>query len=345
MTRAGFVRRLGRVGALVAIAVLLVEGVLQGAALVIHLAGRRPDAGWSSEGLRLLALGDSNTYGIYLDEEDSYPSQLQALWNEDPGSSGPIEVLNFGYPGNSTDAILADYRRTLTVLEPDVVLFLAGANDYWARPVDRTETGEKRFSTVSFLARYSRLYRLWQIAQGAGESGAPESMTAPNFRDPSVRLEIERRGITDWLRDNGEEGRAFVSETRRHGGETFAFGFRAGDAPVPRDETERRLDANLDELHAISNTFATVVLTLTYPSNAGLYRLANGAIRRAARAGGWNVIDLAAVFRERCAGDPACPRFLLPDGHPTARGYALVAEVLRDEIRAGLASGTILPSR
>ena len=345
MTRARFARGLFRAFVLVTMALLLVEGALHGVALVIHLAGRRADAGWSTDGLRVLALGDSNTYGIYLDEEESYPSQLEALWNQDPGPSGPIEVLNFGYPGNSSGAILADYERSLAVLEPDVVLFLAGANDYWALPAVRAATGADTSSPLDFLARNSRLYRLWRIARGAGASGESDPAGAPDFRDPAVRLEIEQRGINDWLRERGEGEAAVVAETRRHGGESFAFGFRAVDSPAPRDQTEQRLAANLAELHEISEAARVPLILMTYPSDAGLYRLANGLIRSTARARGWDVVDLAAVFTARCAGDPKCPRYLLPDGHPTALGYAVVAERVREELRKRTTSESSRSSR
>lgn len=343
--RRSIARRVLRIVALVAIALLLVEGALQGAALVVHRAGRSADTGWHSDGLRVLALGDSNTHGIYLDEDESYPSQLEALWNADPEPGPSIEVLNLGYPGNGTDSILADYRRSLEVLRPDVVLLLAGANDYWALPVERDAMGQATSSPVSFLAEHSRLYRLWRIAREAVGSEAKEAGGAPDFRDPELRLEIERRSIAEWLREKGGEVSPMVSDKRQHGGETFAFGFRANEAPAPSDETDRRLASNLRELHAISESSPAVVLSPTYPSNAGLYRLANLVIRTVARAQGRSVVDLAAVFAERCAGDPDCPELLLPDGHPTAQGYGVVAEVLRDEIRERVASGEIPSSR
>ena len=48
-------------------------------------------------------MGDSNTYGLYLDKKDAYPKQLETIWNA-THKNNPIEVINLGYPGsNSSD--------------------------------------------------------------------------------------------------------------------------------------------------------------------------------------------------------------------------------------------------
>ena len=39
-------------------------------------------------------------------------------------------------------------------------------------------------------------------------------------------------------------------------------------------------------------------------------------------------IDVTAVFAARCPNDE-CPDLLLPDGHPNAAGYALVADTVQ----------------
>lgn len=62
---------------------LACELLLQLGALVVHGQSRLVPAQWLTGNTRVLALGDSNTYGLYLKEEESWPAQLQQLWNNE----------------------------------------------------------------------------------------------------------------------------------------------------------------------------------------------------------------------------------------------------------------------
>ena len=75
--------------------VLLLELLLQAGSLVIRATGRDAVGSWATANVRILALGDSHTYGYYLPPKQSYPGQLEVLWNskfEHP----KLEVLNLG---------------------------------------------------------------------------------------------------------------------------------------------------------------------------------------------------------------------------------------------------------
>src|SRR5262245_33509594 len=84
-------------------ALLLLEGVLRLGAFLVHfipsrVAGNAPE----TSGLRLLALGDSNTWGLWVKASEAYPEQIEFLWNA-AGNRPGLEVFNLGYPGmNST---------------------------------------------------------------------------------------------------------------------------------------------------------------------------------------------------------------------------------------------------
>ena len=66
--------RTGRV-ALVAggfvLGLLLLEAALQVGAFVVHATGRELPAAWVSGRFRVLCIGDSNTYGLWLDRSDA----------------------------------------------------------------------------------------------------------------------------------------------------------------------------------------------------------------------------------------------------------------------------------
>lgn len=90
----------------------------------------RGEAGWteSERPLRLLFLGDSNTYGIYVDPSEAYPRVLEARWNGRAGAA-KIEALNLGFPGTNSSKLRRDMPRLLRVLRPDAVIVMIGAND------------------------------------------------------------------------------------------------------------------------------------------------------------------------------------------------------------------------
>jgi lysophospholipase L1-like esterase len=77
---------------------------------------------------------------------------------------------------------------------------------------------------------------------------------------------------------------------------------------------------------------------VTYASSNHTYRTANATIRDVARMTQTLLIDVTPVFDARCP-DEQCPALLFPDGHPTAAGYALVAEVVQGAL------GPLLPPR
>ena len=77
--------------------------------------------------VRILAFGDSLTYGSGLPEPDGFVPQLEA-WLHAHGAPDAV-VLNAGVPGEVTAEGLARVERTLAETRPDAVLVALGAND------------------------------------------------------------------------------------------------------------------------------------------------------------------------------------------------------------------------
>src|SRR5690349_14007834 len=95
---------------------------------------------WDGAAPRVLCLGDSNTYGIYLAQRaDAYPQQVeQALAQRGLRA----DVINLGYPGNNSSRIRASLQSALTSTQPDTVMLMAGANDFWTVPEPLPGGGE-----------------------------------------------------------------------------------------------------------------------------------------------------------------------------------------------------------
>lgn len=72
---------------------------------------------------RILVLGDSFTYGIGVNDEETFCSILQSLL---PGN----EIINAGNGGKGTDYALKFYRTKGKPLDPDVVVLVFCGNDF-----------------------------------------------------------------------------------------------------------------------------------------------------------------------------------------------------------------------
>jgi hypothetical protein len=121
--------------------------------------------------IRIVALGDSLTYGQGVDESERFSERIEAAL--DGAGAGDFEVLNLGKPGASTQDELETLRSVVLDLAPDFVLLQWFPNDveadvasrprYWRLiPSDRL---------TGFLHRNSVLYYLanstWTVLQDA----------------------------------------------------------------------------------------------------------------------------------------------------------------------------------
>lgn len=115
---------------------------------------------------RVIFLGDSGTAGLFLDIEESFPMQFQALLDrEEPGHS--VRAINAGSTGMTTVGEYYLLRDKLLVLEPDaVILGLFLANDitfnlgHWERSDTRSDGWVDRATKHSALAHFLQLQAL-----------------------------------------------------------------------------------------------------------------------------------------------------------------------------------------
>lgn len=302
-----FLKRLALVPLGVVLALCLLEAGLQVAALAVHVSGQRMPAAWIGGSRRVLCLGDSNTYGLYLpDRALAYPQQFERLWNESIGTPR-IEVLNLGYPGTNSSRLRRDLPRMLETFRPEVVVVMVGSNDYWTAPVPPTEPATLRGRVARAVERYSRVYQLAYMLR-----------RALDHRQVEV--------IYPKLKDGGSAG------TARFGDVEFSMGFSKAPRQADHDE---RLEENLRAVAEIARSFAAEPVFMTYPSRMWNYGDASRFLRSAAAATNTRLIDLATVFAPQCPQEP-CPDWLYEDHHPTARGYHLIAETLVQELNGTL---------
>lgn len=289
----------------VPLAILVLEGALQLASLFVDASGRAGEVGPRFGTLRILCLGDSNTFGLHLEPEQSYPRQLEGVWNADP-EFAPIEVINLGFPGTNSSMLLRDAPDAMQTLMPDVVTVMAGVNDFWTAPVEVEEEVEGASRWRDFIARHSRAYRLLFIVRRS-------------LVDPEVEVSVDYAA-----------GTAVGVGSVRYGGRERRMRWDRGssqESPSPRG-LPRNLGALVERIRAKR---AEPVL-LTFPARTQFYGKANHFIRAAAEETGVLLIDLEYVFRRACP-DRRCDQLLFPDGHIRAAGNELVAATIRDRLR------------
>jgi len=104
-----------------------------------------------SDTFRILVIGDSFTFGPYLEFNDTFPKKLESLLNLN-ASSKKIEVINRGVPGASTftESIQA---KNLMSLKPDLLILQIILNDAEPRLLTKKEKAEL----------YDAPYLHWQI--------------------------------------------------------------------------------------------------------------------------------------------------------------------------------------
>ena len=292
------------------LAVLLLELGLQVAAFVAQATVRAAQPGAAGDGdVRVLCVGDSNTYGLYLDRSESYPAQLQALWNASH-EAPKLEVLNLGMPGTNSSWLLRESDRLFETFRPDLVIVMAGANDFWTRPVPLEGVSEPWWS---FL-RHSKIYRALYMARRGREGRVLEVIDhreGPPRREPAPVDAPHRFRRGDF--------------SVRYGAEEFARSVHPAERGFEGDQVGLR--RNLQSLAERARARGIELLLMSYPSRQLFYGWASRTIRELAAELGVPFIDLEANFLTRCP-EASCPALLFSDGHPKAAGYQRVAEAI-----------------
>jgi lysophospholipase L1-like esterase len=277
------------------------EVLLQGLALGRRLVGRAGETSTAAESATLLAVGDSNTYGLYCDANEAYPIVLGTLWNARPGAPR-LRVVNAGYPGTNSSVLLSKLPELLERTRPRTVTILAGINDAWTEPVDQARLDDP--GGESALWRWSRVYRLLYMLR------------------QSVRQRYERVRFGDPVDPD-----AFLHHTEDLvvDGKRVRLGWT--QRPTPAADWGARLDANLDALVAQVREHGAEPVLLTYAAGGPVSGKLNTRLRAAAARTGARLIDVATVFGEGCP-DEQCAELLFPDGHPTPAGHRLLAQTM-----------------
>lgn len=303
------VQRLLALGFGLLFALAVTEVLLQlGAWYAEHTAGSAPLVIRPRTQIRILALGDSNTYGFGVGRDRAYPAVLERLWNERLGK-GTVQVFNLGFPGTNSSQIATQVARLLTAFRPHVVTVMVGANDPWTVPVPVEQELSLGDRIQQFLWRASRVYRLLYMAFRSWEN---------------TKLELE---VQD------DRSVAHGSAEARYGRHRFHLGHTMAKSAPP--DWQVRLETNLKQIAERVRASGAQLYFVTYPSESHFfYSYANGVMRRIAAETGAPLVDVALQMPADCT-DGHCQE-LLPDQHPSEQGHVRTAEVLLGYLQARL---------
>ena len=285
---------------------LAIELLLQTGAVLVRAAGRTRPSSWGTSHRRFLCLGDSNTYGVYVEEHQAYPHVLEQLWNA-RRDVAPIEVMNLGFPGTNSSHIRNALPKLLSMFHPDVVTVMVGGNDWWTAPEPMADAPGTRARLDTFLWRVSRLYRLLYMLRRSSQTPRIDIPRPPTgVPGPAIQLGTDS---VEWHVSRGwDASRDWRSALREN---LVAIG-----REVPRSGAEPVL--------------------ITYPADlpiSPLYGRASAIVREAAKTANVRLIDLGQAITPRCSGG-TCEE-LYPDHHPTAKGHRLAAKIILRELRKG----------
>jgi lysophospholipase L1-like esterase len=306
LRRAG--RRLAAVllGLLAAFA--LIEGALWLASLFARPEDRLAQLAPRPGERRILCVGDSNTYGIYLEPEASYPAQLEGLLDVEAGN--PWRVVNLGYPGQNSAQVRGRLAENIALYRPEIVIAWIGINNSWSEAMGHlweVPDGEPPPDLLHRLVQNCRTFGMLRMLR----------VRLLRALDPAKDL-LPGRDAVPGL-DGAVRGEGI--------GDVEQFGLHPDLDHGPSD-LRRGLAIDLRRLRAICAAHGATLVLVTYPIQVPfVLEKVNPTIREVAQATAAPLVDLERDLV------PILSRFeqgklLFPDLHATALGNYEVARLV-----------------
>lgn len=285
------------------------------------------------DALRILAIGDSFTYGMYVHNQETFPARLEEILNQ--RMADRVQVLNAGVPGYTIEDQLEYLREKGLALEPDVVILGSYTNDVFDFYPPMREVMARRVLLAHSSAR----------------------LPPSNPLDAFLRENLALYNALVQLRAN--YGQAQIAEQvnrvtptvpglhRVYQDLTF---LRPADFRTEWDLYERTLRETIALLQERRIPLVIVLFpdVSQLPQKGGLPDVPQQALARIAADTGTPYIDLLPVFREigdiqslyllyyndDAQVDPSAPDAAVltysGDGHPTPYAYLLAGRLIAD---------------
>ncbi|MFM8410809.1 MAG: SGNH/GDSL hydrolase family protein [Alphaproteobacteria bacterium] len=184
--------------------------------------------------MRVVAIGDSFTYGHGVQLEESWPKVLEEVLAAGARAAGPVSVLNAGQPGYGIDQVFESFRLRRLGLEPDLVLVGLHSTDVTDdadKPLFDLRDGrlvpvDVRWGWVWLQARALDALPSWLRSSKLVRLALSSLRAVPALRGPAPR---DPAALHAWQRDKAVAEMAALRDLGRE------RGFRVAVVLMPSD--------------------------------------------------------------------------------------------------------------
>ena len=328
-------RGLCTVLAILMITLLLLETVLQIAARFID---KHPQAQqWLHPGaVRIVALGDSNTFGLYLRADQAYPMLFEKQWNAHHPEK-LVEVINLGFPGTNSSRLVKSLPDVISMFAPDIITVMVGVNDFWMAPVDTPSVATDTVDVAAWLREHSRVYKLFYLLKRQAYNATLLKVDS-KYRDAKFNASPEL--TAQWTAAiHGQGPSPFSDEPHgiQYGDKQFDIGY-VFDASK-KEDLPGQMKANLERIAEMAQHERVQLVFITYAYFELPQKVANQQMKVASKEKSALLVNATRAFRDECdKGESRCHEMFFPDFHPSAAGHQLLADILEQNISTLLLS-------
>ena len=264
-------------------------------------------------GLRILFLGDSITFGDYVDEDQTFVRLVEARARAE---GRDWETINAGVGGIGLDNEIAILLETGLATEPDVVVLDFYLNDFQASPGVRVARLSPPFDRSVLLRYLAEAYAAASAQIRLAVAGTDASKIDWAAWDEAL--------AADWPPESGREEATFLRLARTH-----VHDWGGAFSPLVWDHLRPRLE----ELVWLSREHGFRLAVVMFPVRAqvitrAVYDAPQRRLEKELAALGVPALDLLPLLRSAHQGG-GTPLFY-DHCHPTPRGNALVAGAIDD---------------
>jgi len=249
-------------------------GTLHGTPLHTNALGLRGGPLADEHAVRILALGDSSTFGWQVADDETYPARLEAALSARYGPGG-YRVLNAGVPGWTSHHGLLALEALAPEVRPKVVVIAFGFNDSFREmPVEQQIAATRAWLPLleadDWLLNHSVLWQRLRHGAGVDRSQSPPRVSPERY---------------------GENLRALVARVRALGAEPILLRFPADGRLFEDSDNARWMGQYIDTFEAIAAEQRVPAIAYRGPRLDDIHPDANGYQ--------WLVADLLELMDER----------------------------------------------
>lgn len=169
------------------------QGMFQNAAVRVNERGCRDDPTLSSPALRVVALGDSITFGASIDQDETWEARLDLALGDG------VDIVNCGVSGYNLLQALGRYEDALSDLSPDIILLNVFSDDL-SPPYKLNEGGLRMW-----VRRHSAAFRVGELGWLGILGGGGRQLPAWAADADAYRVGAMRRALA-WVHARVAEG-------------------------------------------------------------------------------------------------------------------------------------------